>query len=132
MANKLSNPGDNMKSESSLEMNIQKIFLFADFIDIVVEDISGEVESGRDKSRYEVDLDVANEDNHQKNKVEIKRKQLSSKEIDFESLVLNQSKEGNDNLRNTDEVDNFVPRTLKSSKLRKRTTLWCDDDYHKQ
>ncbi len=49
MANKLGDPSDNMESESNFEVNIQEIFLSADFINVIVEDISGEVKSGRNK-----------------------------------------------------------------------------------
>jgi len=97
-----------MESESNFEMDIQEVLLSANFINIVVEDVSGEVESGRDKSRDEVNLNVANEDDHQKNKIEIERDQLGSKEINFESFMLNQGKEGDENLRNANEMDDFI------------------------
>jgi len=93
--------------------------LSADFVKIVVKDISGKVERGRDKSRDEVNLNISNKNKHQKKKVEIKRKQFGSKEVDFESLVLNQSKKGDDDLRNADEVDNFISIRFRSSKFMK-------------
>jgi len=49
MTNKLGDPSDNMESKGNFEVDIQEIFLSADFVNVVVEDISGEVKSGRNK-----------------------------------------------------------------------------------